>query len=100
MAPGQMIRGRSRDSTRSSVFWTISRNPPATFGAAWVANPRRAFINDKRLILRVFRSLEGKRHGAQGRNRTTDTAIFSRMLYQLSYLGPRRAWRRGEWAGL
>ncbi len=29
--------------------------------------------------------------GAQGRNRTTDTAIFSRMLYQLSYLGPVRA---------
>ena len=29
--------------------------------------------------------------GAQGRNRTTDTAIFSRMLYQLSYLGmPRK----------
>ena len=27
--------------------------------------------------------------GAQGRNRTTDTAIFSRMLYQLSYLGRR-----------
>jgi hypothetical protein len=27
--------------------------------------------------------------GAQGRNRTTDTAIFSRMLYQLSYLGAR-----------
>ncbi len=27
--------------------------------------------------------------GAQGRNRTTDTAIFSRMLYQLSYLGVR-----------
>ena len=25
-------------------------------------------------------------NGAQGRNRTTDTAIFSRMLYQLSYL--------------
>jgi hypothetical protein len=28
-----------------------------------------------------------KSYGAQGRNRTTDTAIFSRMLYQLSYLG-------------
>lgn len=28
-------------------------------------------------------------NGAQGRNRTTDTAIFSRMLYQLSYLGVR-----------
>jgi hypothetical protein len=26
-------------------------------------------------------------YGAQGRNRTSDTAIFSRMLYQLSYLG-------------
>ena len=38
-------------------------------------------------------------NGAQGRNRTTDTAIFSRMLYQLSYLGiarpqPRPRWRR------
>src|SRR6476661_10811599 len=26
-------------------------------------------------------------NGARGRNRTTDTAIFSRMLYQLSYPG-------------
>jgi hypothetical protein len=31
--------------------------------------------------------LRGEGGGAQGRNRTTDTAIFSRMLYQLSYLG-------------
>src|SRR4051812_44294872 len=31
-----------------------------------------------------------KENGAQGRSRTADTAIFSRMLYQLSYLG---AWR-------
>jgi hypothetical protein len=30
------------------------------------------------------------RNGAQGRDRTTDTAIFSRMLYQLSYLGTAR----------
>ena len=27
------------------------------------------------------------RSGAQGRNRTTDTRIFSPLLYQLSYLG-------------
>jgi len=33
--------------------------------------------------------------GAQGRNRTTDTAIFSRMLYQLSYLGTSKA--SGAW---
>lgn len=32
-------------------------------------------------------------NGAQGRNRTTDTAIFSRMLYQLSYLGARSPYR-------
>jgi hypothetical protein len=38
-----------------------------------------------------FKHLQQKeRIGAQGRNRTTDTAIFSRMLYQLSYLGIRR----------
>ena len=28
-------------------------------------------------------------NGAQGRNRTTDTMIFSHVLYQLSYLGTR-----------
>ena len=54
----------------------------------------------KRLILRRFlligerartrKNGAGKANGAQGRNRTTDTAIFSRMLYQLSYLGTSR----------
>ena len=34
-----------------------------------------------------MKSMPEKSDGAQGRNRTTDTAIFSRMLYQLSYLG-------------
>lgn len=28
-----------------------------------------------------------KRDGAQGRDRTADTVIFSHVLYQLSYLG-------------
>ena len=35
----------------------------------------------------VPREREGERYGAKGRNRTADTAIFSRMLYRLSYLG-------------
>ena len=35
--------------------------------------------------------------GAQGRNRTTDTCIFSAVLYQLSYLGNRA--RRQGWQG-
>ena len=39
--------------------------------------------------------------GAESQNRTGDTAIFSRVLYQLSYLGPvgrtgRSARRRGR----
>ena len=29
--------------------------------------------------------------GAEGRSRTDDPAVFSRMLYHLSYLGPERA---------
>ena len=32
-------------------------------------------------------ALSGRENGAQGRNRTTDTRIFSPLLYQLSYLG-------------
>ena len=41
--------------------------------------------------------------GAQGRNRTSDTAIFNRMLYQLSYLGAgsrRQATEQEERRGL
>jgi hypothetical protein len=38
--------------------------------------------------------------GAQGRNRTTDTAIFSRMLYQLSYLGTSKGARARGAGGL
>ena len=36
----------------------------------------------------VHRSLI-RSDGAQGRDRTTDTVIFSHVLYQLSYLGSR-----------
>ena len=38
-----------------------------------------------------LRSVDGCRNGAQGRNRTADTVIFSHVLYQLSYLGMREA---------
>jgi hypothetical protein len=38
-------------------------------------------------------------YGAKAQNRTADTAIFSRMLYQLSYLGrfagPKRLYQEG-----
>ena len=35
----------------------------------------------------LMQHLAGLGGGAQGRNRTTDTVIFSHVLYQLSYLG-------------
>ena len=40
-----------------------------------------------------------RENGASGRNRTSDTGIFSPLLYQLSYLGksfPRRTAREGN----
>jgi hypothetical protein len=40
--------------------------------------------------------LPGAYGGAQGRNRTSDTVIFSHVLYQLSYLGT-GAVRRERW---
>ena len=36
---------------------------------------------------RTTKNGAGRTDGAQGRNRTTDTVIFSHVLYQLSYLG-------------
>ena len=35
-------------------------------------------------------------NGAQGRDRTTDTVIFSHVLYQLSYLGISQCGRDGR----
>ena len=53
--------------------------------------PAAAFdVSDRVLWDPTF---SGSGNGAQGRNRTTDTAIFSRMLYQLSYLGLSPLWR-------
>ena len=42
-----------------------------------------------------------EKNGAQGRNRTSDTRIFSPLLYQLSYLGTRlpTGFDRPEWRG-
>ncbi len=43
-------------------------------------------FTDKSVKELIYRDYLGK-NGAQGRNRTTDTRIFSPLLYQLSYLG-------------
>lgn len=55
-------------------------------GRNWVG--LKPLINQRsnRRTLRAFDFIRGE-NGAQSWNRTSDTAIFSRMLYQLSYLG-------------
>jgi hypothetical protein len=51
---------------------------------------------EKSAIKKSFQKLE-ENFGAQGRNRTTDTCIFSAVLYQLSYLGAAPAgWQAKE----
>ena len=40
---------------------------------------------DMRLVCRL--NVRGNKKDAQSRNRTSDTRIFSPLLYQLSYLG-------------
>ena len=40
-----------------------------------------------------------RENGAQGRDRTTDTVIFSHVLYQLSYLGISQCGRTAVWSG-
>ena len=53
----------------------------------WIAaRARWSRLGPQGLALGKMLPMESE-NGAQGRNRTTDTAIFSRMLYQLSYLG-------------
>src|SRR4051812_41733174 len=64
-------------------------------GAIWFRNGLLREPAGQGLALKAWHSrlgagkdvARGGRNGAQGRDRTTDTAIFSRMLYQLSYLG-------------
>ena len=57
--------------------------------------------SDRRLAcLAEARACIGRaKAGGQGQNRTVDTTIFSRMLYQLSYLARRSAWDPGVSSG-
>ena len=62
----------SRSAVQNCAI-TVPPAQPARWCLAWYAksyNLKQSVVN-----------------GAQGRNRTTDTRIFSPLLYQLSYLG-------------
>ena len=66
---------------------------PARIGRQLRAAARKLNGAGERSILepeparRVGRRRRASKNGAQGRNRTTDTRIFSPLLYRLSYLG-------------
>ncbi len=47
----------------------------------------RAYLMLTRIRQEMPETSKSLKYGAQGRNRTTDTRIFSPLLYQLSYLG-------------
>jgi hypothetical protein len=56
--------------------------------ASFDGNPRERFGRlSGRPDVRERPDFQGFLNGAQGRNRTTDTRIFSPLLYRLSYLG-------------
>ena len=109
--PGGLDRPASRASTASRAT-AVQASSSAITGVArskcrmvhTVSRPSGSRATSAQAPLRTAESYGAERHyrhqsrssqlysreklrGAQGRNRTTDTAIFSRMLYQLSYLG-------------
>jgi hypothetical protein len=65
---------------------TFDASPDWPFGRHGVWGKMGGFGAGRRDLV-LFQKL-ARKNGAQSRNRTSDTAIFSRMLYQLSYLGP------------
>jgi hypothetical protein len=71
--------------------WTAKANKRVQFGYGlnYLIDIEYAIVVDVEATPARTYAVEvcGGGHGAQGRDRTTDTAIFSRMLYQLSYLG-------------
>jgi hypothetical protein len=79
---GSPVNGSAstRNSAHFSAEWEHTKSVPQACPRAKNGLAVALAGSDKTLILLAY-------HGAQGRNRTTDTVIFSHVLYQLSYLG-------------
>ena len=77
------------ESRFDGSFWPIAVGP-------FASDRRRTLLGLSNkywtLYLRVILDQQSDFVGGQGRNRTTDTRIFSPLLYQLSYLAV--AWER------
>ena len=70
----------------------VERHEPGCAAAAWISvsggeREPRAFAT---------RTWSPEGNGAEDWNRTSDTSIFSAVLYQLSYLGTRHTRRRNH----
>ncbi len=78
---------------RFSPAQTVSSDQEPFHSSTGLPTPRphpRHFGKHRDWSATSFKSLKYlEKNGAQSRNRTSDTAIFNRMLYQLSYLGSR-----------
>ncbi len=87
--PGEWCRSRGEGcrKARSGVARRLPSSTEASPPSPISHECARAY--SQRTSVTAVRRTEEWIDGAQGRNRTTDTAIFSRMLYQLSYLGGR-----------
>ena len=112
-ADGRSARGKSsrgnrgtdrcrHESVRDVSFVTLLRSGPSASGRIRVRHAghhgqwRRLALAEMlaRAAFTSEPSSKLSRSGAQGRNRTTDTVIFSHVLYQLSYLGMSAAARK------
>ena len=79
-------RGRRRLEPRGFIATRARRRPTRFREVRWSADFRPARAPMVRRWCRKPVALQKSRSGGQGRNRTTDTRIFSPLLYQLSYL--------------
>jgi len=96
--PAEIVAPTMGHRDTRMVERVYGRLSPEEIGALLTAN----FAPD--CIAGAFAPRQASENSAQGRNRTTDTGIFSPLLYQLSYLGVRRpraaTWRTRGRAGI
>src|SRR5207302_5025868 len=87
--PVVAIVARTRLKTKGASAWGQRRKSDASVAAMEIVSPgfakelRRARFTLRFSGVAAPRVARRAKRGAQGRDRTTDTAIFSRMLYQL-----------------
>ena len=97
------VQRRQPAEPRSAVESGLRPGATLVAGPFYIGKPRRLDTSlpggSKRASEHAAEFFE-EGCGAQGRNRTTDTVIFSHVLYQLSYLGSREGGLPAQTSGL